>query len=550
LEPSKKVYVSDIYFIMAFSFKPAFGATTTTTTSTTGGIFGGFGSTLGPSTFGTSTAPTGFGAASSAPSFGTTGIAPAFGVAATTTSLPSFGFGTTATSAPGFGFGSTTVATGFGFGSNAASNTTSGFSGFGSGTTGVTGTTTFGALGGVATTGQQQQQQANQVVSAVSTPVIYTDERDTIIAKWNQLQAFWGTGRGYFNPQGQSVEFTADNPYSFFKAVGYNCLPNARNEDGLVSLTFDRKMSEVCDNQQAVIDTLQRIVVPQPNNINAQICVEGMRPLIDNKTEMVIYVQQRANTGVITRFVAVDLFNHLNGLRQQLQSQLSVSSLVPKTGMTSEQKKLYLDNPPAGIDVRIWEQAKLDNPDQEKMIPVPMVGFMELHNRLKHQEQQTALHQARLDLIANDIATLQNNQTDGLAKMEQYKRNQVLLGHRILKVLVKQEMCRKQGYSIQIDDEQLRARLETIYTELNAPMQFKGRLNELMSQMRMQNQVGSSQRSEVTYQIDSTVQLELKKLLKRQQEGIGHLINIIKDDFDVLQTIETKLNESTKHVKR
>jgi len=38
---------------------------------------------------------------------------------------------------------------------------------------------------------------------------------------------------------------------------------------------------------------------------------------------------------------------------------------------------------------------------------------------------------------------------------------------------VKQEMYRKHGYSIQADDEQLRAKLETIYAELNAPMQFK-----------------------------------------------------------------------------
>jgi hypothetical protein len=34
-------------------------------------------------------------------------------------------------------------------------------------------------------------------------------------------------------------------------------------------------------------------------------------------------------------------------------------------------------------------------------------------------------------------------------------------------------MNRKLGYSIQADDEQLRSKLETIYAELNAPMQFK-----------------------------------------------------------------------------
>jgi len=51
-----------------------------------------------------------------------------------------------------------------------------------------------------------------------------------------------------------------------------------------------------------------------------------------------------------------------------------------------------------GIDARIWEQAKLDNPDPTRMIPVPIVGFDELHQRLRLQEQQTNLHQARLEV--------------------------------------------------------------------------------------------------------------------------------------------------------
>jgi len=58
---------------------------------------------------------------------------------------------------------------------------------------------------------------AANIVSAVSVPLIFGDERDSVIAKWNQLQAFWGTGRGHFNSQGHFVDFTPDNPFSFFK---------------------------------------------------------------------------------------------------------------------------------------------------------------------------------------------------------------------------------------------------------------------------------------------------------------------------------------------
>lgn len=71
---------------------------------------------------------------------------------------------------------------------------------------------------------------AANMATAVSMPLIFGDERDSVIAKWNQLQAFWGTGRGHYNSQGHFVDFTPDNPFSFFKVVLYPffyvvCLP-------------------------------------------------------------------------------------------------------------------------------------------------------------------------------------------------------------------------------------------------------------------------------------------------------------------------------------
>jgi nuclear pore complex protein Nup54 len=41
----------------------------------------------------------------------------------------------------------------------------------------------------------------------------------------------------------------------------------------------------------------------------------------------------------------------------------------------------YLENPPQGINIRLWRQAQLDNPDPKKLIPVPMMGFRALQTR-------------------------------------------------------------------------------------------------------------------------------------------------------------------------
>jgi hypothetical protein len=51
-----------------------------------------------------------------------------------------------------------------------------------------------------------------------------------------------------------------------------------------------------------------------------------------------------------------------------------------------------------GIDPHIWQQAKLDNPDPEKMIPVPMTGFSDLNSRLQLQEVETTIQQSRLEV--------------------------------------------------------------------------------------------------------------------------------------------------------
>lgn len=51
-----------------------------------------------------------------------------------------------------------------------------------------------------------------------------------------------------------------------------------------------------------------------------------------------------------------------------------------------------------GIDGRIWEHAKLDNPNPNRLLPVPMVGFADLYSRLKRNEQEAELHQTVQDV--------------------------------------------------------------------------------------------------------------------------------------------------------
>jgi len=57
-----------------------------------------------------------------------------------------------------------------------------------------------------------------------------------------------------------------------------------------------------------------------------------------------------------------------------------------------------LENPPQGIDPRLWRQAQLDNPDPKRFLPVPMIGFKSLQTRIKCQEMQ-AKNQVKIPKI-------------------------------------------------------------------------------------------------------------------------------------------------------
>ncbi|KAF4077167.1 hypothetical protein AMELA_G00204980 [Ameiurus melas] len=525
---------------MAFNF----GGGTTNTASSSGFSFGSFGAKTTASTafgFGTgttTTASSGFGSLS----------APAFGAATTTTPSTGFGFGATNTGTFG-GFGTTTTSASAAPSFNFSNPTNTGAGGL----FGNTQNKGFGFSSGLGTGGLFGQQaqapaQSNQLIntaSALSAPTLLNDERDAILAKWNQLQAFWGTGKGYFNNNIPPVDFTQENPFCRFKAVGFSCIPSSKDEDGLLALALNKKEVDVRSQQQQLVESLHKILGGNPT---LAVNVEGVKALPDDQTEVMIYVVERSPNGTSKRVPASTLFNYMEqaNVKNQLQ-QLGVMMSVTRTALSHAQLKQLLQNPPAGVDPIIWEQAKVDNPDPEKLIPVPMVGFKELLHRLKIQEQMTKQHQTRVDIIATDISELQKNQATTVAKIAQYKRKLMDLSHRVLQVLIRQEIQSKSGYAIQVDEEHLRVQLDTIQSELNAPTQFKGRLNELMSQIRMQNHYGAV-RAEERYIVDTDLLREIKQHLKQQQEGLSHLISVIKDDMEDIKIIEQGLHDGV-HVR-
>ncbi|XP_077518064.1 nuclear pore complex protein Nup54 [Amblyomma americanum] len=479
----------------------------------------------------------GFGAQTSAPTFN-------FGAGlGTTTTTPAFSFGApTTTAGTGFQFG--------GFGANTTTTQSTPFggaslfqTGFGSSAAPSFGTAAPGAgatLAGAAAATSTSS--ITNLATALSLPTVFNDERDTILAKWNQLQAFWGTGKGFYSPSGDFVVFTPENPFCRFKAIGYSRLPEAKVEDGLVALLFQKKLEEVQLMQSQLIEVLGRVLGSKPN---LAVCVDGLKSLAPDKCELSVYVMERSATGQVQRAPSNMLASYLEQANVKAELAKHGVQATMSKAPTRDWLKIYLENPPCGIDPLLWEQAKQDNPDSKRLIPVPMIGFAELRRRFKLQEHELSQHQGRLDAIAEDISKLQLRHTNTIAKIEEHKRKQQNLYQRILKVMVHHEVSRKMGFAIQPEEEQLRTMLESNLAELSAPTQFRGRLNELMSQIKLQNNQMTFSDTTIHCSLDPNFQSQLKEHLENQQKGIDQLVKIVKSEMEELKKLESSLQEAS-----
>lgn len=472
----------------AFNFGPG-TSTFGTTTNAFGGTSSGFGAPAATSTFGgTATfgggAPPAFGSTfgGGASAFPQTGFG-GFGGAAKTSapSLFSGGFGQTTTTQSGFGGFGGGMGTGMGTGMN---------TGFGQ-------TNAFGQSMQQQQQGmqQQQQQQGMPQQGAALTPdeafmsslfkvAIFNDERDKTLARWNHLQAMWGTGKAFINQTQPPLELDPQNILSRFKTISYGKVSGKDNKAGLVALTFNKSLAQLKDQQQQIVATLSSAFGNKPNIV---IGVDSTKGLTDTKSQLVIYVEEKLPTNETKRAPANDVGTYLNQpMTKQQLANLGVDNIFAFIQPDEDQLKEYLDTVPKGIDPRVWQQAKKDNPDPKKFLPVPIIGFSGLKWRIKCQESETESQSLYLQKLDRDIITLKQRQTNTAAKIQEHKRKLAELSHRALKIIVKQESTRKAGIALTPDEEAIRAKLESMHTIVSAPTQFKGRLNELLSQVRMQ----------------------------------------------------------------
>ncbi|XP_057340527.1 nuclear pore complex protein Nup54 [Microplitis mediator] len=522
-----------------------FGTSTSATTNTftsTGSNFG-FG-TQNSSSFGAPVSSS-FGAPVSS-TFGTTSNfgAPTSTFGAPTTSNFGFGnFNPTTTTPSLFGNFPTTSAPAFGSSFTSFAKPATTFTGFGQSTQPGFGAQTSLAPGfggtslGFGTSVPQAQQPATAseaLYNAVFNCQLFNDERDNTIARWNLIQALWGTGKAYYATDKPPLELNQENLLCRFKAIGYSCMPTTDNNDGLVVLCFNKKENDLKESKPQLITSLTTILGNKPN---LTVNVDNVKASGDSKCQVAICVTEKGVTGSVRKIPANELVGFLSQpVQKQQLTSLGVENMFAQVKLDAAALKEYLENPPCAIDPRLWKQAQLDNPNPETYIPVPMIGFQQVKYRLKCQEEETARHRAFLDQVADKIQELQRAHTATQARLKEHRRSLLELQHRVLQVLVKQEITRKVGLSLQPDEEVLTRRFEAMHAQISAPTQFKGRISEMLSQLRMRRHVDLQ--GQERYTMDPIAQDDIKAYLGLEQDGMAQLIDTISTDLDHLKVIK------------
>ncbi|KAJ2946543.1 hypothetical protein O0L34_g12598 [Tuta absoluta] len=513
-----------------------FGSTTTSSATPFGGL-GTNPATTTPSLFGGA----GFGANAAKPTgFGTTG---GFGTNTFGTST-SFGTGTSGfgSAAPTFGTntlgantfgGGSTFGTGTNFGSTFGTKpATTGFGGFGTGL----GTGTTNAFGQP----QQQQQQQQQgpssaqeaLVAAVFNCCVFGDERDQVLAKWNLLQAQWGTGKAYYSANAQPLELNEQNPLCRFKAVGYSRLGGREDKDGHVAMLFNKPEQEIKTNQQGMITSIMGLLGNKPN---LEVKIDSIKAVSENKSQLVIYVVDKgANNSHVP---ASELSSFLSqGNARVALTGAGCPAVTAVTRPAPHALAQYLQQPPPGMDLRLWKQAQADNPDPENYIPVPMIGFNELKFRARCQSEEANLQANWLKQANDSLASVRTRRAACTARLAQLAARLAALRHTLLQVIGRREMMGRVGAALSPEEEAARARLHELASQLAAPPLYNGRLNELLCAVRLQRSASAGAPLE-RYHLDPGAQEDVKQFLSLQQKGMAHLMDTAKKDLAALNTI-------------
>lgn len=203
---------------------------------------------------------------------------------------------------------------------------------------------------------------------------------------------------------------------------------------------------------------------------------------------------------------------------------------------------------PPNEDDKAWEMAMKNNPDPSCMVPVRAVGFEALRTRIETQDRQCQAHRIKLEQLDQKMKEVRRKHTiETIVKLQEYKRRHIDLTQRVIQFLKYAQILRNKGFSIENDEEALRAKLENVQSHLQQSEQFHGKLNQLWAQLQLVREssriYGGDEDDKGWASVSEKDMQTISKVLEDQQNGLAHVMKILRDDVQDAIVLSQALQE-------
>jgi len=193
---------------------------------------------------------------------------------------------------------------------------------------------------------------------------------------------------------------------------------------------------------------------------------------------------------------------------------------------------------PPDVSQHLWDQANKQNPDPDKLTPVFIKGFDQLHKRAEALAQASKQVQMKKKEMRATIENLKQKHQDTKNTIKDMKRDQLSASLKLLQV-VRQILVSHNGHKPLTNHEMVyRQRLSRVRKDLAAPSKFISRSNEALASAQASRR--NHQNSDDHLQFDTT---EVSKMLKEQLKMIRELVNNVTQDKKELDSIEEDLRK-------
>lgn len=187
--------------------------------------------------------------------------------------------------------------------------------------------------------------------------------------------------------------------------------------------------------------------------------------------------------------------------------------------------KRYQQVKPQNIDNLLWDQSWRANPDPTRLVPVQATGFSDLKKRIEQQDQMVS---QQADTLQNAGKLLdhikQRHETSTLAKIEQFRRRELELANRLLKVMCIIARLEARGCGLTAGEEQFLQRVDTLVRDLSRPA-FRGKLTEVSAMIK-----GYDRSESFIDPVNKEALERIYMFLEQQQSGLQRLTGLVNKD--------------------